>query len=675
MAIDLRRFHSTFFEESLEGVAAMEAELLEIERLLMRSGTATMAELDPERLNRIFRAAHSIKGGSGTFGFNKIAEFSHVLESLLDEARSGRRLLDSPTVSLLLRSVDCLRSFIDAARNDGPVPPCSEGLRSELEHAQASSAPTNNGGASTNANETSGWRIRFLPHERFFNTGNDPLRILRALAEATPVTIRPDIERLPEWQAFDPEQSYLGWELTIEKPIARSVVDEAFAWVMGECDLDIQPLTTTQAPQQTAASSVVAAKPEERGASSIRVATAKVDSLVDIVGELVITQTMISQLSENFAPDRLAALRAGVAQLERHTRDLQDAVLGIRMLPIGFVFGRLPRLARDIASALGKQVELEIIGDRTELDKSIIERVSDPLIHLVRNSIDHGIESPEDRRKTGKPAHGTIRLTAYHKSGNVVIEAEDDGRGLNRERILQKARERGLIAPDAQLEPAQIDELIFIPGFSTSETINDVSGRGVGLDVVRNNIRSLGGGVEVSSVAGRGTRFTIRLPLTLAIVDGMSLKVGEEIYILPLAWISETLRIQPERVSQPAGSPEIIEVRGEYFPLLRLERLFNVPGRARSLAEGIVVIVEADGKRAGIFVDELLDQQQVVLKSLEAHCQRLEGISAATILGDGTVALILDAGSLVRHAHNPSFVMSGVATPAQPLGVQPPALH
>ncbi|HEX7045109.1 MAG TPA: chemotaxis protein CheA [Burkholderiales bacterium] len=652
MAIDLRRFHSTYFEESLEGVAVMEAELLDIERMLQRSGGAQ--ELDAERLNRIFRAAHSIKGGSGTFGFADVAHFAHALESLLDEIRSGRRALDLEVVGLLMRAVDCLRAFLLAAR-DGAAPPAeAEALRGALERAQTAGRPASSA-LEPVASTGSGWEIEFHPHERFFHTGNDPLRLLRTLAELGQLVVRADTSRLPAWEQFDPELCYLGWSLTLQKPVARSALDEVFAWVVGDCELQLRPIAAATAPSDPGP------KTEEKGATSIRVATAKVDALVDIVGELVITQTMLSQLVEDFTPERLARLRAGVAQLERHTRDLQDAVLGIRMLPIGFVFSRFPRLARDVSAMLGKQVELAISGERTELDKAIIERITDPLTHLVRNAIDHGIETPEERRRAGKPAYGSIRLDAYHKAGNVVIEVSDDGRGLDRQRILAKARALGLVAPEAELEPAQIDELIFMPGFSTAESINDLSGRGVGLDVVRSNIRALGGGVEVSSVPGRGTRFIIRLPLTLAIVDGMSLQVGSEIYILPLAWIAETLRVQPERVSQPAGGPEIISVRGEYLPLLRLDRLFNLPARARELDQGIVVIIEADGRRAGLFVDELLGQQQVVLKSLEPHCARLEGISAATILGDGTVALILDAGSLVRQAYSAASLAAPVA--------------
>lgn len=670
MAIDLRRFHPTFFEESLEAVASMETELLEIERVLRRGGSHAAQDLDAERLNNIFRSAHSIKGGSGTFGFVQVADFAHALESLLDDARSGRRHLDVEAVELLLRAVDCLRALLNAARDDGPVPADVEALHAELEHAQTTGHTHSPSVAPAAADTNAGWNIHFAPHDRFFYSGNDPLRIFRALAEVGEPATQVDLARLPSWEQYNSEACYLAWDVALRQAVARDTLEDVFAWVVGDCELRLDPVAAPVAAPQTAP------KTEERRTSSIRVATAKVDGLVDIVGELVITQTMLTQLVEDFTPDRAAQLQAGVAQLERHTRNLQDAVLGIRMLPLGFVFSRLPRLARDVSTLLGKQVELEISGDRTELDKAIIERISDPLIHLVRNSIDHGIESPSDRVQAGKPAHGTIRLNAYHKAGNVVIEIVDDGRGLDRDRILAKARERGFIAPEVPIEPAQIDELIFMPGFSTAETVNDVSGRGVGLDVVRNNIRTLGGGVEVSSTPQQGTLFTIRLPLTLAIVDGMSLRVGSEVYILPLAWIAETLQVLPERVSQPVGGPEIIAVRDDYVPLLRLDRLFNVEGRAGDLSDGLVVIVEADGKRVALFVDELLGQQQVVLKSLEPHCERLEGISAATILGDGTVALILDAGSLVRQAHSVGNVLSGAPnTSNPPFASTSPTLH
>jgi two-component system, chemotaxis family, sensor kinase CheA len=662
MTIDLRRFHSTFFEESLEAVTAMEAELLELERLFRRG--AGSASIDAETVNRLFRDAHSIKGSSGTFGFQQIADFAHLLESLLDDARAGRRVLDPKTVDLLLRSVEAMRNLLTTTRDGAAeAPQETAALRAELERVGA--PPTQAQALATSPAEPAHpWKVQFRPHTGLFRTGNDPLRLLRAVAALGRTTVLADDTQLPPWDAFDPESCYLAWELQLHTPAARTALEEVFAWVADDCRLELERLTAAPANVKT-----------EEAASSIRVATDKVDALVDLVGELLITQTMLSQLVDDLTPATLPQLRSAVAQLARHTRELQDGVLGIRMLPIAFVFSRLPRMVRDVSATLGKQVELLVSGERAELDKTIIERISDPLIHLVRNSIGHGIETPEERARLGKPPFGTIRLDAYHKGGNFVLDISDDGRGLDRDRILRKARERGLVGADASLEPSQIDEFIFVPGFSTAEAVNDVSGRGVGLDVVRNNIRTLGGGVEVSSEPGKGVRFTLRLPLTLAIVDGMSLQVGQEVYILPLAWIAESLRVRPEQVSQPAGGPEILMVRGDYLPLLRLSQIFNVPARTDKLSEGIVVIIETDGKRAGLFVDEVLGQQQVVLKSLDKHCQRLDGVAAATILGNGTVALILDAGSLARRAYGSMSAVAGTGASGAPLGMASAMVH
>jgi len=657
MAIDLRQFHQTFFEESFEGVAAMEAELLQLERALGAPGFMP----DAEQLNRIFRAVHSIKGGSGTFGFPAIADFTHLLESLLDDIRASRRAVDVGIVALLLRAVDGLRELIRTAHTGTEVDRKAIGsLRTELEQVQlvATSGETAGASAARADESAGGWQIVFHPHLQFFHSGNDPVRILAELADLGRIDVRTDVSRVPPWDNFDPHTCYLGWEIDLHGANGRRAVDETFAWVTDDGKLSITPLKLA-APAAQAGNT---ARPEDATNGSIRVATPKVDALVDMVGELVITKTMLNLLADNFTTDSLPRLRSGLAQLERHTRELQDCVLGIRMLPIGFVFSRLPRMVRDVSQQLGKKVELKLIGERTELDKTIIERISDPLIHLVRNSIDHGIEAPAVRAAAGKPETGVIRIEAYHKGGNVVIEIEDDGLGLNRERILSIARERGLVSADAPLEPAQIDELIFLPGFSTAASVNDVSGRGVGLDVVRNNIRSLAGGVEVNSTPGRGTRFTIRLPLTLAIVDGMSIQVGAQVYILPLAWIAESVRLPRSQVSRPAGGPEVIALRDEYLPLMRLHEVFNVEPRVTDLDKGILVVVEADGKKAALFVDDLLGQQQVVIKSLETHCIKLEGISAATILGDGTVALILDVAALVRRAHNAS---AAAAMPAE----------
>ena len=665
MAIDLRQFHQTFFEESLEGLAAMEAELLRLEHGLQVPGFAP----DPEQLNRIFRQVHSIKGGSATFGFAAVADFAHVLESLLDDLRGGRCAADAGITALLLRAVDGLRELVDAARGARePNTVATHAVRAELEASLVS--PTTRGApvaAEPNAAvRASGWDIAFHPQPEFFASGNDPLRIVRELNNLGALQVTVDARQLPSWDGFDPQRCYLGWHIALRAPAAAAAVHEVFAWVTDDCALTITPAA---AP----AAATGPAKSDDGTHGSIRVATPKVDALVDMVGELVITQTMLNLLTDDITPESLPRLRSGLAQLERHTRELQDCVLGIRMLPIGFVFSRLPRMVRDVAQQLGKRVELKLSGERTELDKTIIERISDPLVHLVRNSLDHGIETPAERARAGKSETGVIRLDACHKGGNVVIEIEDDGHGLDRARILATARARGLVAADAELEPGQIDELIFMPGFSTAATVNDVSGRGVGLDVVRNNIRGLAGGVEVSSVAGKGTRFTIRLPLTLAIVDGMSVQVGDQVYILPLTWISQCVRLTGADASRPAGGAEVVALRDQYLPLLRLHEVFGVAPRFHQLEQGILVVVEADGKKAALFVDDLRGQQQVVIKSLESHCYKLDGISAATILGDGTVALILDIAALVRRAHSaPPTARGGREYGAMSDGIAPP---
>jgi len=398
---------------------------------------------------------------------------------------------------------------------------------------------------------------------------------------------------------------------------------------------------------------------------SIRVSIDKVDALINMVGELVITQSMLGQIGDDFDAFDLAAfekLKDGLAQLERNTRELQESVMRIRMLPISFAFSRFPRMVRDLSQKLGKKIELRLSGESTELDKTVMEKIGDPLVHLVRNSVDHGIEPPEERLAAGKPETGVVHLNAYHQGGNIVIEIEDDGRGLNRDKIVEKAVERGLVNPDeaAQLPDERIFDLIFEPGFSTAEQVSDVSGRGVGMDVVKRNIRELGGNIEIASRPGEGTTLTIRLPLTLAILDGQLVQVGGETYILPLVSIIESLQVDAAHLNQVAGQAEVYQVRDEFVPVVRLHRVFGLTPRSERLADGLLVIVEGDGQRAGLFVDDLLGQQQVVIKSLESNYKPVQGISGATILGDGTVALILDVAGLIRLAKAP-----GLRTPKE----------
>jgi two-component system chemotaxis sensor kinase CheA len=380
--------------------------------------------------------------------------------------------------------------------------------------------------------------------------------------------------------------------------------------------------------------------------------TSKIDTLINMVGELVITQSMLSLIGEHFELSKLDHLKNGLSQLERHTRELQESVMNIRMLPISFVFSRFPRLAHDISSKLGKKIELKLVGEHTEVDKTVVELLSDPLVHLVRNSLDHGIEMPDVRLAAGKPETGTVTLEAYHRGGNIVIEVSDDGKGLDKSKLRAKAIEKGLIEPDAILTDKQTYELIFMPGFSTAEKLTDISGRGVGMDVVRRNIQSLGGNIEIISTLGKGSTIAIHLPLTLAILDGQSVAVGDETYIVPLGAIIESLNIKEERVNRVVGKGETFLLRGQYLPIIRMHDIFNVStAKHTKLTEGLLVVVEGQGVRCGLFVDDLLGQQQVVIKSLEANYRRVEGVSGATILGDGSVALILDIPGLVRLAN------------------------
>jgi two-component system, chemotaxis family, sensor kinase CheA len=368
---------------------------------------------------------------------------------------------------------------------------------------------------------------------------------------------------------------------------------------------------------------------------------------------------MLSGFADGIGPGELDRLRQGLSQLARNTRELQESVMQIRMLPISFAFNRFPRLVHDLSRKLGKKVQLKLTGENTELDKTVLEKIGDPLVHLVRNALDHGLEIPERRAAAGKPETGTLELSAFHEGGNIIIEVRDDGAGLNKAKILSKARERGLVPADQELTDEQIDNLIFMPGFSTADQISDVSGRGVGMDVVRRNINDLGGYVQISSKEGRGSTIRIRLPLTLAILDGQLVRVGKEVYIISLLAIVETIQVSRDRVNTLAGRTEVFRLRDEYLPVVKLCDQFGVEPDSRRAEDGLLVVVEADGTRVGVLVDDLLAQQQVVIKSLESNFKPVMGIAGATILGDGAVALIIDVPDLIRSAANPA---GGAAT-------------
>jgi two-component system chemotaxis sensor kinase CheA len=656
-AVDLTQFHKTFFEESLEGLDAMETALLALD-----SGST-----DHELVHTIFRAAHSIKGGAATFGFADVAAFTHVAESLLEEVRSERRGVDAGLIDLLLRSVDCLRAMLARSGSGQPAADAgSEALRGELvrlvsgEAAPAAPAPA------PNAVAASGWDIRFVALPHLLQTGNDPLRLFRELGQLGRLEVRRAfvLDSAPARLAeLDPGQCHLGWELRLHGAVARGEVDAVFDWLDGDCELAIAALAAESpvaaAPAAVAAPAATAPAPAAPAAreatattaaegSSIRVGIDKVDALINMMGELVITQSMLSDIGENFQPAQLERLREGLLQLERTTRELQESVMRIRMLPIGSVFNRFPRLVRDLERKLGKQVKLELHGEHTELDKTVLEKIGDPLVHLVRNAIDHGLELPAQRKAAGKPETGTLKLNAYHEGGNIVVQISDDGAGLNRAAIVAKAQQRGLLGADQEPSDAEVAELIFQPGFSTAAQATDLSGRGVGMDVVRRNVRDLGGSVGVKSEAGKGSVFTIALPLTLAIIDGLVTAVGHERYIVPLTSIVESLRLDAEAVRRIAGGGEVFQFRGEYLPLMRLHRAFDCADAITEVERGIVVVIEDDSRRVGLLVDDLLGQQQAVIKSLEKHYQRVQGVSGATILSDGSVALIVDVGGVVR---------------------------
>jgi two-component system chemotaxis sensor kinase CheA len=695
MTMDLSEFHDVFFEECFEGLNVMESGLLNLDK-----GT------DIEEINTIFRAAHSIKGGGASFGFMDISEFTHIMETLLDEMRDSRREVTRDGVDLLLMSVDILRIMVTAAQDKSEIDKTQvETARQKLEAMLAGSAtdktspsdaepvdttPAPQANDSTNtAAGTTTWKIHFRPNAEILISGNEPARIFRELESMGELKVTVDASGIPALEDIDPAQCYLCWELELNADATRESIDELFSWVVDDSELDIVSLNENAAepeehqgpckadsvsenPAETPASESsgnkdkpankepVPATPAGSGASkdsgSIRVNIDKVDELINLVGELVITQSMLSQTGEEFDSSKmghLEKLRDGLAQLERNTRELQESVLQIRMLPISFSFSRFPRLVRDLSSKMGKQVELTMTGENTEVDKTVLEKIGDPLVHLVRNSLDHGIETPDIRKAAGKPETGTLELAAYHEGGDIIIKVIDDGAGLNKDRILKKAIEKGLVHEHEELSDERIYNLIFSPGFSTAEQLSEVSGRGVGMDVVRRNVRDLGGNVSISSNDGAGSTVTIRLPLTLAILDGQLARVGAETYIISLVSIIESLQMQPAHISSIAGQSELYRLRDEYIPIIRLNQLFEMNAGTTDLENGLLMIVESEGQRFGLFVDDLLGQQQVVIKSLETNFRQIKGISGATILGDGTVALIVDVPGLIqRHATN-----------------------
>jgi two-component system chemotaxis sensor kinase CheA len=666
----METFRLTYLEESFEGLDLMETGLLDLP-----TGVP-----DNEKINEIFRAAHSIKGGSGTFGFSEIAGFTHVLETLLDEMRDGRREVTQESIDAMLAAVDVLRDMLSKLQNHDPIDEerasaVQQVLEAILGGESADSAldvPV-----VESAEPTGGeWQIQIVPERELLQTGNEPIRIFRELETLGKLSVKTDISALPELALFDPESLYLKWDLRLSgDSVNEDDIKEVFEWIDGDgaeititapasAEIVVAPVAEAAAIPQAeipvakpAAEAIkkdakpAAKAPKQEG--SIRVDLSKIDQMVNLVGELVITQSMLSQFGE-YAEEAnsgkgsdednewVEKLKEGLMHLERHTRELQESVMNIRMLPVSFAFNRLPRIVHDVSQKLGKQIDLVMEGEGTEIDKTMLEQLTDPLVHIVRNSIDHGIEQPEVRIAAGKPEIGLVKMAAFHQGGSILIQITDDGAGINPDRIEAKAIEKGVIEADHNLTRDEIVDLIFHAGFSTAEVVSDVSGRGVGMDVVRRNIKGLGGSVDVKTTVGEGSVFTITLPLTLAILDGQLCSVGSQTFVFPLVSIIESIQVDKSLIKGIAGETELYKLRDNYIPVIRLHKKLGVEDAKEDLADGLLVVIESGGQRAGVFVDDLLGQQQVVIKSLESNFMKIDGIAGATILGDGTVSLILD---------------------------------
>lgn len=640
VSMDISDFYQTFFDEADELLADMEQHLLVLQP----------EAPDAEQLNAIFRAAHSIKGGAGTFGFSVLQETTHLMENLLDEARRGEMQLNTDIINLFLETKDIMQEQLDTYKQSQEPDAASFDYICQALRQLALEAKGETPSAVTRLSVVA----KSEPQDEQ-SRSQSPRRIILSRLKAGEVDLLE--EELGHLTTLtDVVKGADSLSAILPGDIAEDDITAVLCFVI-EADqitfetVEISPKIATPPVLKLAAEQAPTGRVEREKttrsseSTSIRVAVEKVDQLINLVGELVITQSMLAQRSSELDPVNHGDLITSMGQLQRNARDLQESVMSIRMMPMEYVFSRYPRLVRDLAGKLGKQVELTLVGSSTELDKSLIERIIDPLTHLVRNSLDHGIELPEKRLAAGKNSVGNLILSAEHQGGNICIEVTDDGAGLNRERILAKAASQGLTVSE-NMSDDEVAMLIFAPGFSTAEQVTDVSGRGVGMDVVKRNIQEMGGHVEIQSKQGTGTTIRILLPLTLAILDGMSVRVADEVFILPLNAVMESLQPREADLHPLAGGERVLEVRGEYLPIVELWKVFNVAGAKTEATQGIVVILQSGGRRYALLVDQLIGQHQVVVKNLESNYRKVPGISAATILGDGSVALIVDVSAL-----------------------------
>ena len=773
---DLDDFKATYFDECSELLTELEEQFAAIEE----------GERGSDRLNAVFRAIHSIKGGAGAFGFSALVGFAHAYETLLDYVRDGRVELTDDVVILCIKANDIVADHVNAAQS-GEALPADYGAEEKarfdaIARGDTASEDDDEGGemveefdidftpvmvnldggmpvgeapvedvfdSAPMAAAEGQWEIRFTPHRALYARANDPLLLFRELAALGTMQVRAIVGDVPPLADFEPFAVYCAWEITLVSPgLTEASIREVFEFVDGDCDIVIAQagivpglpeagfdLSELEAPAadadepdlssllalteeevaapaapvvpppsfapeppappvsvqdafeeapglsfaDLAAEIMPAAPPPARkpeapvaiakaapaagsdneegggrsvGVQSIRVDLDKVDRVVNMVGELVITQSMLTQQMDETLRARYTELVRGLEVLAQTTRGLQDSVMAIRAQPVKSVFSRMPRLVRELATKTAKKIKLETIGENTEIDKTVIEQLSDPLTHMIRNSADHGIETPDKRLARGKSETGTIRLSAEQAGGNILIIVEDDGAGINRERVLKLARDKGIVAPDFTPTDEQIDQLIFAPGFSTAEAVSDISGRGVGMDVVLSNIKKIGGSVHVRSWTGKGCRMTLRLPLTLAVLDVMLVKVGDSPYVVPLSSIVETIQCSRASFERVPSGGRVLQVRGEYVQVIDLGQRFGLSTQT-SVEDQFVVLCETEGsQKVALVVDDIIGQQQVVIKSLEENFERVEGIAGGTILGDGNVALIVDVQGLrTNHLH------------------------
>ncbi len=692
---DLAEFKQTYFQECEELLADLEGQLTALQD----------GETDDEILHAAFRAIHSIKGGAGAFGFTQLVGFAHVFETVLDQMREHQLESSPANVALLIRAGDILADLVAAAQHDEPLAEDfgkdlleslhelagtqagdneedDDDLFDDVNFADSAQDKQDDDEDQDSAAATREVRIDFAPTPELFHRANDPLILVRELKSLGTLETDVDSSSLPNLEDMETDGSYLTWEFSLTTSATVDDIRNVFEFVLEDCRLSVEEVEPAEdkqverknardtmaaeansappaAPQQpeAPASGGVAAKSnaDKKPPASIRVDLERIDRLVNMVGELVITQAMLSEQISQLSVMDQAGLLHGVETLALQMRELQESVMSIRAQPVKSVFSRMTRLVRELSCSLDKEAKLIINGETTEVDKTVIEELSDPLTHMIRNSMDHGLETPAEREEAGKPREGTIQLSAEHRNGKIVISVSDDGRGINREKVLKKAVEKGLISADARPTDDEIDNLILLPGFSTADQVSNVSGRGVGMDVVVRKIQNMGGRIGITSVPGKSSQFSLTLPLTLAVLDGMIIRVGSEFYIIPITSIVETQRPDSDAIHKLASGGEVLAIRGGFIKLVHLARLFGCRGQAGQANDQLVVVVETGASGPiGLEVDELIGQQQVVIKSLESNYRRVQGVAGATILGNGMVALILDVDgvhAMSQHAN------------------------